>query len=84
MRFILSYEDHIIHSCCQKRFILACFLMSLLANHKGLYFRAKTSFLMLLNFGCYKPKSIRRDLDVYKSMAGENLLMLYLRLSAIK
>lgn len=58
--------------------------MSLLANYKGLYFRGKTSFLMLLNFGCYKPESIRRDLDVYKLMAGENLLMLYLRSSAVK
>lgn len=61
-----------------------CFLMNLLINYKSSYFRAKMSFLILLNFGCHELNSIRKNLDVYKLMAEKNSLVPYLKTSAIR
>lgn len=58
--------------------------MSLLANHGSSYFKAKTNSLTPLNFGCHKPKPIKRILDVYKPIVGENLLVPHLKAFAIK
>lgn len=81
---MLTCEDYIIYPCYQKKFMLACFLMSLLVNHGFSYFGAKTSFLIPLNFGCCKLKPMEKILDIYKLMTGENLLVPYLRAFAIK
>lgn len=83
-KFILTYGDYMIHPYCQEKFILAGFLMSLFANHEFSYFRAKTSFLMPLNFGCCKPKLIGKNSDIYKPITRENLLIPYLKTFAIK
>lgn len=45
-------------SYSKEKYMLACFLMSLLANYETLYFGAKTSFLPPLNFNCREPKAI--------------------------
>lgn len=50
--------------------------MSLFANYEFSKFRIKIRFLIFLNFSCYISKRIRRNLDVYKSIARKNLLML--------
>lgn len=61
-----------------------CFLMSLVVNYGSSYFKAKTSFLTFLNFGCCKPKPIGRNSDVCKPIVEENSLVLHLKASTIK
>lgn len=53
--------------------MLVWFLISLLTNYRFFYFRAKTSFLISLNFSYCKPKFIKKNLDVYNSI-GENFI----------
>lgn len=58
--------------------------MSSIANNESSFFKVRTSFLTLSNFGCYILKLVRRNLDVYKSMIKKNLLVLYLIASVMK
>lgn len=58
--------------------------MNLFENHEFSYFEAKKSSLMVLNFGYYKSKLVKRNLDIYKLMAGENSLVPHSTASAMK
>lgn len=81
---MLTCEDHIIYPYYQKKSMLAYFSISSLVNQGSFYFRVKTIFLTLFNFGCRMPKPMGRNLGVYKPMTGENLLVLHSRAFAMR
>lgn len=58
--------------------------INLLAKYKYFYFEAKINLLMPLNSNYYKPKLIKRNLDIYKLIARENLLVLYSKISRMR
>lgn len=74
---MLIYKNNTIYTYYLKRFILAYSSIDLLINYKSCYFKRKTSFLILLNFNYYGSKLMERNLDIDKSIAEKNLLILY-------
>ena len=83
-RSMLTCRDHLIQPCCQEKFMLACSWMRSLANHGSYYIASKTCSLTPLKFGYRLPNPVGRNLEVYKLMAGENLLVLYSKTFAIR
>ncbi len=64
--------------------MLACFLTNLFINHGYCFFKAKTNSLTLLNSNYPRLKHVGKNLDVYKQIAGENSLVLYLKTFVMK
>lgn len=58
--------------------------MSLFANYKSFFSRAKTSSLMFLNSSYRILRPMGKRLNTYKPMIGEDLLILYLKAFAIR
>lgn len=65
--------------------MLTYFTIRLLANHEFSFFKAKITSLMVSNFSYYiSKKLIRKNLDIYKLIAEENLLLQYSKMFVIR
>lgn len=79
------YENYTIRLHYQEKLILVYFLMNSFASHGFSYFERKTNSLMLLSFSYHVlKKSIRKNSDVYKLTAKENLLVQYSKVFVIR
>ena len=69
-------EGHIIYFYYQKRFILACFSLSLLKNYGSFFKKVKMNSLIFLSFAYYiSKKLVEKILDTYKTMIKKNSLI---------